>query len=101
LSKIENISGIMPVFLTGNYHPVPDSLAVPPVRHGFLIQFSPEPDYIEADPKQSLSLITSLTNAPQYPLTDTGGLAELNSQESGKRQIRNFIKANRTLERIE
>ena len=87
MSKIENISGIMPVVLTGNYQPVPDSLAVPPVRHGFLIQFYPEPDYIEANPKQSLSLTTSLTNAMLCPITDNMGLADLISRGNAKSVI--------------
>jgi len=57
---------------------------VAPATHGVFDTVFLPPDYIEANPKQRLSLTTSLTNAPQYPLTDTGGLADLNSRGEAK-----------------
>lgn len=72
-------------------------MVVPPADFRAFDTVSPVPDYIEANPKQSLPLTTCL-NAPLCPITDNGRLADTKSRD--RRQIRNLIEANRTSERL-
>jgi hypothetical protein len=86
--ETQNISGKNIALCCGRKQISPSGSSVaPPTTHRVFDTVFPSPDYIEANPKQSLSLTTSLTNAPQYPLTDTGGLADFNSQGNAKSVI--------------
>jgi hypothetical protein len=88
MNKTQNISGKNIALYCGRkqFNPSDSFVALPTTYRVFDTVF-PSLDYIEANPKQSLSLTTCLTNAPHYPITDNGGLAELNSRADAKSVI--------------